>query len=54
MFGDIADKMATNLPPDQREQFKRLMTTELDVAALTKAMTEAIRPFLNGRSGKDG
>jgi hypothetical protein len=42
VFGDIADKMAANLPPDQREQFKRVMTTELDVAALTKAMTDAM------------
>jgi hypothetical protein len=42
VFGDIADKMAANLPPDQREQFKRVMTTELDVAALTKAMTDTM------------
>jgi hypothetical protein len=42
VFGDIADKMAANFPPDQREQFKRVMTTELDVAALTKAMTDAM------------
>ena len=42
MFEDIADKMAANLPPDQREQFKRMMTTQLDVAALTKAMTDAM------------
>ena len=42
MFGDMADKMAANLPPDQREQFKRVMATQLDVAALTKAMTDAM------------
>src|SRR5436305_14805845 len=42
LFEDMADKMAANLPPDQREQFKRMMTTQLDVAALTKAMTEAM------------
>jgi hypothetical protein len=42
MFEDMADKMAANLPPDQREQFKRVMTTQLDVAALTKAMTDAM------------
>ena len=42
VFGNMADKMAANLPPDQREQFKRVMTTELDVAALTKAMTDAM------------
>jgi hypothetical protein len=42
LFEDIADKMAANLPPDQRDQFKRMMTTQLDVAALTKAMTDAM------------
>jgi hypothetical protein len=42
VFGDIADKMAANFPPDQREQFKRVMTTQLDIAALTKAMTDAM------------
>jgi hypothetical protein len=42
MFEDIADKMAANLPPDQRDQFKRMMTTQLDIAALTKAMTDAM------------
>jgi hypothetical protein len=42
VFGDMADKMAANLPPDQREQFKRVMTTQPDVAALTKAMTDAM------------
>src|SRR5437764_6933412 len=42
VFADMADKMAANLSPDQREQFKRIMTTELDVVALTKAMTNAI------------
>ena len=38
LFEDMADKMAANLPPDQREQFKKLMTSQLDIAALTKAM----------------
>jgi hypothetical protein len=42
LFEDIADKMAANLPPDQRDQFKRMMTTQLDIAALTKAMTDAM------------
>src|SRR5438552_2273979 len=42
MFEDMADKMAANLPPDQREQFKRVMTTQLDMAALTKAMMDAM------------
>jgi predicted nucleic acid-binding protein len=42
LFEDIADKMAANLPADQREQFKRMMTADLDIAALTKAMTDAM------------
>jgi hypothetical protein len=42
MFEDMADKMAANLPADQREQFKRMMTADLDVAALSKAMTDAM------------
>ncbi len=42
LFEDMADKMAANLPPDQREQFKRVMTTQLDIAALTKAMMDAM------------
>ena len=42
LFEDMADKMAANLPPDQREQFKRVMRTQLDIAALTKAMTDAM------------
>jgi hypothetical protein len=42
LFEDMADKMAVNLPPDQRDQFKKLMTSELDIAALTKAMIDAM------------
>jgi hypothetical protein len=42
LFEDMADKMAANLPPDQREQFKRVMTTQLDIAALTQAMIDAM------------
>ena len=37
LFEDMAEKMAANLPPDQREQFKKLMTSQLDIAALTKS-----------------
>ena len=45
----MADKMAANLPPDQREQFKRMMTSQLDIAALTKAMTDAmVKHFTTG------
>src|SRR6266704_4742494 len=42
LFEDMANKMAANLPPDQREQFKRVMTTQLDIAALTKAMIDSM------------
>src|ERR1051326_9055054 len=42
LFEDMADKMAANLPTDQREQFKKMMTTQLDIAALTKAMMDAM------------
>jgi hypothetical protein len=42
LFEDMADKMAANLPPDQREQFKRVMTTQLDITALTKAMMDSM------------
>jgi hypothetical protein len=42
LFEDMADKMAANLPPDQREQFKKLMTSQLDIAALSKAMIDSM------------
>ena len=42
LFEDMADKIAANLPPNQREQFKRIMTADLDIAALSKAMTDAM------------
>src|SRR5882724_10968730 len=42
LFEDMAEKMAANLPPDQRDQFKKLMTSELDSAALTKAMIDSM------------
>ena len=42
LFEDMADKMAANIPADQRDQFKKLMTTEVDVAALSKAMIDAM------------
>ena len=34
--------MATNLPADQRQQFKQMLTKDLDIAALSKAMTDAM------------
>jgi hypothetical protein len=42
LIADMADKLAANFPPDQREQFKRVMTTQLDIAALTKAMMDSM------------
>ena len=42
LFEDMADKMTMNLPPDQRQQVKRMMTADLDIAALTKAMTDSM------------
>ena len=42
LFEDVADKMAATLPADQREQFKKLMTTQVDIAALSKAMIDAM------------
>jgi hypothetical protein len=42
LFEDMADKMAANLPADQRQQFKQMITKDLDIPALTKAMTDAM------------
>ena len=42
LFEDMADKMAATVPADQREQFKKLMTTQVDIAALSKAMIDAM------------
>src|SRR2546423_10199929 len=42
LFEDMADKMAANIPADQRAQFKKGMTTELDIAALSKAIIDAM------------
>jgi hypothetical protein len=42
LFEDMADKLAMNLPADQRQQFKQMMTADLDIPALTKAMTDAM------------
>lgn len=42
LFEDMADKMAANIPADQREQFKKVMTTQVDIGALSKAMIDAM------------
>ncbi len=42
LFEDMAEKMAANLPTDQRQQFKQMMIKDLDIPALTKAITDAM------------
>jgi hypothetical protein len=42
LFEDMADKMAANLPPAERDKFKQMLTSQLDIQALTKAMTDAM------------
>src|SRR5689334_22848862 len=42
MFADLAEKAATNVPPADRQKFKQMLTSALDVDALTKAMTDAM------------
>jgi hypothetical protein len=42
MFADLAEKTAMNLPADQRQSFKEMMTSKLDIDALTKAMVDAM------------
>jgi hypothetical protein len=42
MFEQMVDKMSVNVPADQRARFKQTMTSQLDIAALTKAMTDAM------------
>ncbi|RII25336.1 MAG: hypothetical protein CXR31_14150 [Geobacter sp.] len=42
MFQDVAEQMALNLPPDQREQFRNIMTKYLDIEAVTKSMKESM------------
>src|SRR5437867_2887352 len=42
MFEDMAEKMAVNFPPSEREKFKQTLTSQLNTVALTKAMSEAL------------
>ena len=41
LFKDMVDKAAVNLPPDQRDQFKKSFS-QLDTEALTKAWIDAM------------
>jgi hypothetical protein len=38
LFEDMAEHMAANLPPEQREDFKTLLLKYLDIDAVTKGM----------------
>ncbi len=42
MFADMAEKMAANLPPEQRASFKASITSDLDISALTTAMLNSM------------
>lgn len=42
LFKEMADKMAVQVPQEDREQFKATMTKNLNVKAITKAMTDAM------------
>ena len=42
LLEDMADKMAANLPPDQRDQVISFLNSQLDIAALTKAMIDSM------------
>lgn len=39
---DMAEKMAMNMPPEKRKEFKDLMTKYLDMDAITKAIKNAM------------
>jgi len=42
MFADVAEKMGATLPPEARQKFIELFTSQLDIDALTKAMSDAM------------
>src|SRR4030095_13325397 len=42
LFEDMVDKMAASLRPDQRTHSRKLISPQLDIAALTKAMLDAM------------
>ncbi|MBT0654319.1 DUF2059 domain-containing protein [Geomobilimonas luticola] len=42
MFQDVAEQLALNLPPEQREQFKDILTRHLDIEAVTKSMKDSM------------
>src|SRR2546423_1041869 len=38
MFADMADKMAVNVPPPEREKVKQTLTAQLNIPAVNRAM----------------
>jgi hypothetical protein len=42
MFEEMAEKMAVNFPPSEREKFKQTLTSQLNIPALAKAMSDAL------------
>ena len=42
LFADMAEQMAKNMPPEQRDVFKTTLTKHLDIAAISSAITEAM------------
>jgi len=42
LFADMADQMAKTVPPEKRQALKDSLTKNLDIAALTKAMKDAM------------
>ena len=42
MFADMAEKMAVNVPPPEREKFKQTLTSQLNIPALSRAMHDAL------------
>ena len=42
LFRDLAEKISMQLPEDQREAFKAMLTKNLDIEALTAAMRGAM------------
>jgi hypothetical protein len=42
MFEDLAKQMSQNMPPEQAKKFQDVMTKQLDLTALQKAMRDAM------------
>jgi hypothetical protein len=42
MFEEMAQRMAENIPPAEREKFKQTLTTQLDIPSLTRAMHDGL------------